>query len=147
MGQLLFFLVLIACGFFVGNLLEQRHYKAIKGRERQDFQRPCLASLKNPVGLNCSKAELVSGNVVIAVDYFKRLLFGFRNLFGGEIKSYASLVDRARREAIIRMKDSAPSADYFINVKVETSSISKGARGTITAVEMMAYGTAIWSNK
>ena len=87
----------------------------------------------------------VQGNVVISVDYFKRLSAGLRSLLGGRVGAYESLVDRARREAILRMKRNAQEqgANHIFNVKLETSSITKGGRGQIGAVEMFAYGTAL----
>jgi uncharacterized protein YbjQ (UPF0145 family) len=81
---------------------------------------------------------------VISVDYFKRFLASLRNIFGGRISSYETLVDRARREAILRMKASCPGATQIINVRLETSSLSKNTRkGSIGSIEVFAYGTAI----
>ena len=82
---------------------------------------------------------------MISVDYFKAVLAGLRNFFGGRVTSYETLLDRARREAILRMKESASAykAQMIFNVKLETSSISKGPRNAIGSVEVLAYGTAI----
>ncbi|MFT6733724.1 MAG: hypothetical protein ACJAS9_001914 [Polaribacter sp.] len=49
------------------------------------------------------------------MDYFKRFLAGLRNIFGGRVVTYESLVDRARREAILRMKEKCPAAPSLIN--------------------------------
>ena len=43
---------------------------------------------------------LVAGSVVISEDYFKRIVSSLQSLFGGRLRSYESLVDRARREAV-----------------------------------------------
>ena len=88
--------------------------------------------------------KLVNGSVVIAIDYFKKFVASLVNLFGGNISSYESLVDRARREAILRMKADAGDASEIINLRIETSSISKNAQQNIGAVEVIAYGTAIY---
>ena len=93
------------------------------------------------------ESKLVTGSVVISVDYFKRILAGLRNSFGGPIASYETLVDRARREAILRMKESCPNATQLINLRIETSSITKGAKQQIGSVEVLAYGTAIYCRK
>ena len=53
---------------------------------------------------------LVNGSTVVSNDYFKRLLAILRNIFGGRVKAYESLLDRARREAVLRMKDEAHSS-------------------------------------
>jgi len=37
----------------------------------------------------------------------------------------------------------ARGANYVFNVKMETSSISKGHRNSIGSVEVLAYGTAV----
>ncbi len=64
---------------------------------------------------------------------------------GGRLKTYESLFDRGRREAILRMKLSAQELgfDQIFNVRFETSSISKGARNNIGSVEVYVYGSAV----
>jgi len=42
------------------------------------------------------------------------------------------------------MKEEAGNASEIINVRIETSSISKNANRNIGAVEVLAYGTAIY---
>jgi uncharacterized protein YbjQ (UPF0145 family) len=61
------------------------------------------------------------------------------------VKSYESLVDRARREAILRMKEQAieRGAVVVTNVRIETSSISKGQGKAIGSIEVLAYGTSV----
>ena len=88
---------------------------------------------------------MVSGSVVVSVDYFKRFLAALRNLFGGRVISYESLLDRGRRESLLRMKQQAEElgAGMVFNVKYETASISKGRRDTIGSIEVLAYGTAL----
>ena len=96
------------------------------------------------------KAEsvgLVCGSVVISVDYFKRFLAGIRCFFGGRIKTYEPLLDRARREAIMRMKEAARSkgCNTIVNVRLETSRLAssrKNGKG-IAGVEILAFGTGL----
>lgn len=147
MSPIFQFLGLLIVGFLIGSYLENRHYRSIKDRERKFAKTPCLSNKKVTDKLSIEQFTLASGSVVVAIDHFKKLLFGLRNLFGGEVKSYASLIDRARREALLRMKENHPTADMFINVRLETFSIGKGDQGNITSVEMFAYGTAIWLTK
>ncbi len=143
MEQLIFFLILISVGYFSGRLVESRHYKSIEAREEQFLSLP-VVTLKTPdSGRAVAKATLVAGNVVISIDYFKRFLAGLRNFFGGRVTSYESLIDRARREAILRMQEEGKDADIILNMRIETSSITKGAKGKISSVEAMAYGTAV----
>lgn len=88
---------------------------------------------------------LVSGSVVISVDYFKRFLAWLRNIFGGRVGAYEPLLDRARREALLRMREQTLDADFIICVRLETSSISKRSRKSksVSCIEALAYGTAI----
>jgi uncharacterized protein YbjQ (UPF0145 family) len=89
-------------------------------------------------------AMLVYGSVVISVDYFKRLLANLRNIFGGKVKSYETLIDRARREAILRMKEMAGDARVIVNVRIETATIGRKANQKgVGCIEAIAYGTAI----
>jgi uncharacterized protein YbjQ (UPF0145 family) len=144
MADLIVFLVLLALGYGFGRRAEKRHYKSIIAREKKLQSLPAVA-VKEPPLARPYRAALVCGNVVISVDYFKRFLAGLRNLFGGRVTSYESLLDRARREAILRMKEQAAAmgAKLIFNVKLTTSSLSQGKRGQIGSVEVLAYGTAL----
>jgi len=150
MEELVILLVLIAIGYIAGTLAESNHYQSIKQRERRFLRLPAV-TIKNAIDENAvvEKAQLVSGSVVISLDYFKRVLAGLRNLFGGEISSYETLLDRARREAILRMKEEARRADIILNVRIETSSIGQSANQskTIGSIEALAYGTAVTLKK
>ena len=144
MVDLIVFLALICLGYGFGKWNEASHYKSINRREQRLVYLPAT-NLRKPLGENglIKRAYLVSGSVVISVDYFKRILAGLRNLFGGPVRSYETLVDRARREAILRMKESCPKAKQIINLRIETSSIYKGRNNQIGSVEVLAYGTAV----
>jgi len=136
-------LVLLVLGFFVGRILERSHYRSIRERETKFARTPCLNSRTVPRPEDIQLARLVSGSVVVSVDRFKQFMAALRNIFGGEVNSYSTLIDRARREAILRMKEQAPTADLFVNLKLETMSISKGGNKQTGTVEVLAYGTAI----
>ena len=144
MFDLIVFLTLIALGYFVGSYLEKKHYHSIREREAEFAALPTIM-LKKPLHPERVKeSRLVNGSVVISIDYFKRLMAALRNIFGGNMTSYETLLDRARREAVLRMKEDAKDADEIINVRLETSSISKNdQKGTIGSVEVFAYGTAL----
>jgi uncharacterized protein YbjQ (UPF0145 family) len=91
------------------------------------------------------RTAMVTGNVVISVDYFKTVVAGLRNLVGGNINAYESLLDRARREAVLRMQEQAVlrGAEAVINLKFETARIAGNAGKGIGSVEVLAYGTAL----
>ena len=86
------------------------------------------------------------GGVVVASDYFKSFLAGLVNFFGGAVVSYESLIDRARREAMLRMKAEAKvlEAELIFNVKFETMTVGSGRTAS---VEVLAYGTALVPGK
>lgn len=143
--QIIIFLLLMVAGYFIGSYLERRHYRSIIAREAQYRNVVAVASRQLPEeGANYTQV-LVVGNVTVSVDYFKRFLATLHNFFGGRITSYESLLDRARREAILRMKAQAAdlNAPLILNVKYETASIYKGSGNGIGSVEVLAYGTAM----
>ncbi len=143
--ELIVFLILLAAGYFLGSAAEARHYRSIEQRERILNKLPAIASKHLPKNIDITETRLVTGNVVISIDYFKRFIASLRNLVGGRVSSYESLIDRARREAILRMKMEAKNmgATMVFNIKMETSSIYKGAKNQIGSVEILAYGTAV----
>ena len=148
MEVLIIFILLLILGYVAGNISEKNHYKSIEEREKKTLQLPVVNMKKvedvlEP-GKKIASSELVSGNVVVSIDYFKLFLASLRNLVGGNVRSYETLVDRGRREAILRMKEATPSPDIIINLRIETSTIGKSAnRGSIGSIEVLAYGTAI----
>ena len=92
------------------------------------------------------KGMFVSGGVAIALDDFKNFLAAIVGILGGRVRSYESLIDRARREAVLRLKEKAYAEGYnaLVNLRLETATIGgntkkKGA----SAVEALAYATAI----
>ena len=137
-------ILLIVVGRVVGSGIERGHYQSIVERETHFRAQPALSTKQFDAPGPIRSASLATGSVVISVDHFKRFLSGFRMIFGGEVRSYSSLIDRGRREAVLRMKESHPDADAYINTRLETSTISSttGNEG-IGTIEVLAYGTAV----
>ncbi len=140
------FIVLMAIGFVAGRIAEARHYGSIRRRERRLANVTVFSNRFPPEGMSVAngKSSLVAGSVVVSEDYFKRILSSLYSVIGGRVKSYESLLDRARREAVLRMKAEAlaKGARMIINVKFQTFAVP-GRSGRIGAVELLAYGTAI----
>ncbi len=150
MEQIIIFIILVVLGYTAGTIAERKHYRSIETRERGHLNLPAVTTKKESFkDSEVENAILVSGSAVISLDYFKRILAGLRNIFGGEVVSYETLIDRARREAILRMKDMAGNADVILNLRIETSSIGQTAnkRNTIGSIEAIAYGTAVTLKK
>lgn len=138
-------LTLLTIGYVFGRLAEQRHFASIREREQEYSDVLAFSARFPPPTTERIDAVLVDGNVVVAVDYFKMTAAALRNLLGGRVTAFETLVERARREAILRMKANARAkgASQIFNVKLETSSIGQGASGQSFSVEVYAYGTAL----
>ena len=135
---------LLFLGIFFGSLAEKKHFKSILARE-QELNRLAAASTRLPPEEKYQQV-LVSGNVVVANDYFKYFVASLKGLFGGRLNTYESLLDRGRREAILRMKNNAAkmNAELVINVKLTTTNLtSQDAKDKGGAIEIFAYGTAL----
>lgn len=143
--QIVIGLVLLVLGYFFGRYFEKKHFESIIQREAELANVVVIASKHITASDSAKQGMMVTGSVVISVDYFKRFLAMLRIIFGGRVTAYETLLDRARREAILRMKKEAKAmnADRIFNIKLETASISKNASGNIGSVEVFAYGTAL----
>ena len=148
--DLLIFLALLTLGYTAGSYAERKHYASIIKREREQLMVQVMTAEAYFAEGRVKNAFLVSGSAVISVDYFKRMLAILRNIFGGRIKAYESLLDRARREAILRMKEQAlgNGAHMVVNLRLETATIGNAAnrKSKLGCVEVVAYGTAVALN-
>jgi uncharacterized protein YbjQ (UPF0145 family) len=139
-------LTLLVVTYFVGGAVERRHYQSIHEREARWRSLPAVNFRTPPSAWVVVDSELITGSVVISVDYFKRFLAGLRMIFGGQVKSYETLLDRARREALLRLKRVAIQQGYhaIINVRLETTRMANGRGGQgVAGLEVLAYGTGL----
>ncbi|MEM7409602.1 MAG: heavy metal-binding domain-containing protein [Myxococcota bacterium] len=145
--QLVLPLALLAVAYISGRLIERSHYRSIRSREAELRNMPAVTFKQVPKGWDVERSDLVTGSVVVSVDHFKRFLAGLRMVFGGRVKSYESLLDRARREALLRCKEHAQSRGFqaIVNVRLETTRMASSRRqGKATAgVEVLAFGTGL----
>lgn len=145
--QLGVFVLLLLVGLVFGRASERRHFRELSRREALLRDVLIFNERRPPPEREFREAALVVGSVVIAEDYFKRIAAGLRGLFGGRVTVYESLMDRGRREAVLRMKDEARrrGATMIFNVRFETSSLSEDASGrsAMFSAEFIAYGTAL----
>lgn len=133
----------LICGI-IGTITERRHFRSIHERERATAAVPVIPSPLSDDSRPVASAHLVTGTMVVAPDSFRRFIAGVRKIFGGRLRSYESLLDRARREAILRMKEQAPTADAIVNFRMETSKIGgMQQKQSIIAIEVLAFGTAL----
>ena len=141
---LLITIVLLSIGYFIGKDIERKHFMSILQRERDLSHIVAFSAKKVPDTF--SNQFLVKGSVVVSSDYFKQFMSAWRMFFGGRMQSYETMLERARREAVLRMKQEAEygNAHAIFNVKLETSVLSdqSSQNGAIGVVEILAYGTA-----
>ncbi len=140
------FVIIVLLGLFFGRRAEKKHYASIEKRE-EEYKNIAVLSDKDlqEVWEIEWDGVLLTGWTVVSIDAFKKLMAGFVNFFGWRMKSYESLVDRARREAVLKVKQQAVQEGYntISNLRIETSSITKNARKTVGAVEAMAYASGV----
>lgn len=145
--DLLVFFVLVTVGYVFGRRIEARHFAELRRRERDSLAFPVLTVRHVDPAWTVEDAALVTGIAVVSIDYFKYVAASLRNVFGGRVSAYESLLDRARREAILRMKDAARArgATMVVNARLEIASVSGldvGTQGARSA-EVLASGTAL----
>lgn len=140
-------LALLAVGFVVGKAIEHLHFQELAQRERRTRRLPALTTTRVPAHWRVEDSALLTGTVVISLDYWKRFAAQMRKLVGGNVRSYETLFERARREAIVRLKEaaSARGCDAVIGVHFASCEIAnswRGGKGT-AGVELMAVGTGL----
>jgi uncharacterized protein YbjQ (UPF0145 family) len=139
--------IMLFGAWITGGVLERRHLKNLLLLESGSSSVLAVTIEDIPPDWRVESCELVMGNVVISQDYFKRVAASIKGIFGGSIGVFEPLLERARREALIRMKGVAHSRGYetIINVRIETATLASmrgDGKGT-AGVEILAYGTAI----
>jgi uncharacterized protein YbjQ (UPF0145 family) len=140
-------LLLLAVAYFTGRRIERQHYASIRARENQLRMLPAVTFRQIPSVWAVDGFGVVSGSVVVSVDYFKRFLAGLRTLVGGRVSSYETLLDRARREAILRCKEDAHRRGYqaVVNLRIETTRVTRASNNSraTAGVEVLAFGTGL----
>lgn len=131
-------LILFCIGWLFGRHIERKHLNELEEKEAR------LAYIRldtNKFQTSELNGQLVSSNVVISHDYFKYIIAQIQNFFGGRLSTYESVVDRARREAVVRLKLEAEQmgAKHIMGLRLSTTEL--GMQGGM--VEVFAYGTAI----
>ena len=145
MDTLGIFLVLMLLGFFAGSYIEKKHFEDLHDREYRTRQLTIVnIGAKTPIP-EADRAKLFVGSVVISSDYFKTFVASWINVFGGRIGVFETLVERGRREALLRMKEEALKwgARQIVNVRLETAELSGHTPGGLVSVEIIAYGTGV----
>lgn len=82
---------------------------------------------------------IARGNTVRARNIGRDIGAAFKNMVGGEIKTYSEMTSQSRDEAFNRMVNEAVKmgADAVVGMRFMTSMVMQGAS------EMLAFGTAV----
>ena len=98
-----------------------------------------LYTIESVPGKEITALGLVKGATVQTKHFGKDFLAGFKNLVGGEIKSYTEMLNEARQIATDRMVAEAKAlgADAVVGIRYASSEVMQGA------AEVFAYGTAV----
>ena len=135
------FSIIAIVGWAVATWFERRHFREMDEREvvLDDIT---LSTLKNVNSGISDEVMLLTGSVVISHDYFRTLLIIIKKIIGGNIFAYERLINRARREAIIRLKEEArvQGMNKIINIRFGSALVGPKF---LTAIEMVAYGTGV----
>jgi uncharacterized protein YbjQ (UPF0145 family) len=135
-------LALLLLGYGAGRWQERRHFRSIRQREEALRHVVALNTRYVPEGVAATGAQLVTGGVVVSSDYFKTFVAGFRAFFGGRFRGYETLMERARREALLRLKEEAQAAGATLVIGVRFQSTTIAGSST-PSVEVLAFGTAL----
>ncbi|PCI08448.1 hypothetical protein COB72_08295 [bacterium] len=153
MGDLILFgiqigvvVILLGLGFGVGGYTERKHFKRLNAREIECKGVLVSTLSSHPYADPTQGGEMVIGECVIATDYFKSFVTKLKKIIGGELRAYLSLMDRSRREAVLRLVAAAQEQGYdavcnvrFVSADVGgSSSMKKGS----AMVAIIASGTA-----
>lgn len=146
MFDLIFLCFTLFLTYCIGRHIEKKHFKKIQQREIALIKKPIVNygakkwRPKHPI----RKMEMVSGEVVISGDYFKNFVAGIKNFFGGRLTPFESIMDRARREAVLRMREKAKSAHIIVNTRIEAIMVNDTFNpNSIPQCAVIAYGTAV----
>lgn len=143
---------LVVCGLIIGRYNEKKHFANINERESvyEGFLTSQLKSYPGAVSPAPAPPTVVVAEVVIASDYLKSFLSGWRKIFGGEMKSFTTMQERAKREVILRLIEQAHAGGFNAVCNVRVEGVDLGGNTSRKKVPMAAVigsGTAYHAHK
>ncbi|MEP6342770.1 MAG: heavy metal-binding domain-containing protein [Maricaulaceae bacterium] len=136
-------ILLLLIGWMFGRI-KIRNHRTRLDRFETDLKQIRLHNVKYKGTNNDANmtAHMLNASLVLSIDVFQRFLATLTQLTGGEHCNYTDLLDRGRRDALIRLKTQAKNlgANDIYNIKIQSASIGAGK-----GIEILAYGTAIKS--
>jgi len=136
-------LLLLGLAFFAGNAIAKRHENDMAERQKTvaHMDLSDIASFRKPK-ISGPPPLLLNSEVTLGIDHFRGFLGNLKNIFGGEVKSYQATLDRARKEAILRIQEQALAEGCnavanlrvaFVDVSGNTTLKKKASMVTIQA--------------
>lgn len=142
-------------GILGGWINERRHLKSLEEREGQSIM-VVVSQVKSFPGSEPqgSPPAMVFAETVIASDYLKTFFATLRGIFGGEVRSYQKIMDRARRETLLRLIADAEDQGFnaLCNVRLDTADVGGGTmtrgRNAMPMAAILgsatAYHASVW---
>ena len=140
-------LLMLGLAFFAGNAIAKRHEKDMDERNSalSHMQVSDISTYFNP-DTTKTPPLLLHSEVTLGIDHFRGFLGNLKNIFGGEVRSYQATLDRARREAILRIKEEAHTHGFnaIANLRVAFVDVSGNAtlkkKASMVTIQASATG-------
>jgi uncharacterized protein YbjQ (UPF0145 family) len=119
---------MLLLGLIAGTVAEQSHLRSLADRERAAAGLP-VTSFRTPPA-EAARGRLFTAEVTLSADYMRSYLSTLRKLIGGRLRGLDRLAARARREAILRLKEQAAEAGCagLCGLRVESVDIGRSLR-------------------
>ena len=144
--NLIIMALLLLVTLLTGWLSKRFHFASLEKRELIWEEFALSNTQEIPFGFKEVEGFFSVGSVVVGCDYYTRFFSGLKSIIGGNIRGIETYLERSRREALLRMAESArlEGATAVINVRLETTVIKRGRTFQgLAATEVTAYGTAL----
>jgi len=142
-------LITLGCFYALSYVIESVHTEDMGKREQYYRDKIKLTNLRVlPKGIVAKEVFLCKGSLVLGANYYRRFVAKLKQIIGGHLKILESVIDRAYREATLRMISDAytKGAAMIINVRYDTTCVGRTDRrgnNASSMIEVFAYGTAI----
>ena len=113
---------------------------------RDSLGRDPLTTIDGGYRSDISSSGIVWAGVVFGPSHWHLLIGWFNNLTGGSIDIFQKVVSAGRAEVMQRLRENAIDNgwDDVINVRIDTADMApQGAKNSVKAVEVFAYGTGV----
>ena len=140
--------MLIWAVLFSGKKLDQQivNTASREASLRKTLGRDPLTTIDGGYRTGITSCGVVWAGVVYGPSHWHLLIGWINNLAGGSVDIFQKVISAGRAEAMQRLRENALRDGWedVINVRIDTSDMTpQGARKSIKAVEVFAYGTGV----